>query len=268
MLSQVFSKVSNDDILYSLWGVKSGNENESLGSTLKDEYQLDAYFSYCQKQFTRVKHPALPGQVLQLIEQLRNTKSVSRNEVKATFAQAVKANSRDFGLSVSDEGDEGSVKQDLSTLEVLCNETSLDYVVDVAASIILGVHVTHNLNSIEPGRSKIQWENGETLEDFVAKAFPQVGPESNESLTPLNPNKFRAAYFEGHAEIQIQWTEHLYDHLQLSTSESSKMLKVFQLPCMLEAALEVTKQAGPDLTSTGVRYSQDFLLETLTLPRT
>ncbi|KAI3321760.1 hypothetical protein HD806DRAFT_501872 [Xylariaceae sp. AK1471] len=120
-------------------------------------------------------------------------------------------------------------------------ERQLDLALDVAASIMLAVHVTHDPDSIEPGRSKIQWEDAETLDAFIHKAFPEVEVGSDEPITPIKPSKLRAMYFESHADIQVQWTEHLYDHLQLSTSENSKTLKVFQLPCLLEAALEVLK---------------------------
>ncbi|KAI1744984.1 hypothetical protein F4680DRAFT_403942 [Xylaria scruposa] len=152
--------------------------------------------------------------------------------------------------------------------------------------MILAVHVSHDPNSIEPGRSKIQWEDLETLETFIEKAFPKVRADSD--VAPLKPSKLRAMYFQTHANIQLRWTEHLYDHLQLSTSENSKFLKVFQLPCMLEAALEVLKHSEtnspvrrPDVSAnndkeheqdktkancdenTGVSYSHDFLFETL-----
>ncbi|KAI0554385.1 hypothetical protein F4679DRAFT_525901 [Xylaria curta] len=133
---------------------------------------------------------------------------------------------------------------------------------------------------------KIQWENLETLENFIEKAFPQVRADSD--ITPIKPSKLRAMYFETHANIQLQWTEHLYDHLQLLTSENSKFFKVFQLPCMLEAALEVLKHSEinsiaqrPEASAnndkeheqdkmkgncdenTGVTYSHDFLFGTL-----
>ncbi|KAJ2979914.1 hypothetical protein NUW58_g7082 [Xylaria curta] len=108
---------------------------------------------------------------------------------------------------------------------------------------MLAVHVTHDPNSIEPGRSKIRWEDLETFESFVERAFPRN--RANYDVTPVKPSKLRAIYFEAHAGIQLQWTEHLYDHLLLSTSENSNVLKVFQIPCMLEAALKVLKHLGP-----------------------
>ncbi|KAI0142902.1 hypothetical protein GGR57DRAFT_508502 [Xylariaceae sp. FL1272] len=256
MSPQPSHDISNQDILRSLWDVGAGGEENGVrGVNLSDEYCLDAYLHYCQKQFKRLNHTVSPRHVLPIIEQLRGSISISRQEAKAKLSDSHR------------DDDNSPLSKDNTVQDDRFDEDVTENALDVAASIILAVYITHNTNSIEPGRSKIQWHESETIEALIKKAFPITTASTEEPFTTVKPSKLRALYFESHANIKIQWTEHLYDHLQLSTSDESKTLKVFQLPCMLEAALGVLRNTKPDENdqneSVSVHYSEGFLLETL-----
>jgi hypothetical protein len=245
----VAEEISDYDVLKSLWGVDSQNENDSLTMILDDEINLEAYFSYCHKQLKRTKDAFSSHQTLLLMEQLRRNTSLTRKQSRDIATRRLeqnetkKAEAEGTDPPANEAGKETDSNNRFEYLGGEEGERKIDLALDVAASIMLSVHVTHDPDSIEPGRSKIQWEDAETLDAFIQKAFPQIETGSDEPITPIKPSKLRALHFESYAGIQIQWTEHLYDHLQLSTSENSKILKVFQLPCLLEAALEVLKLA-------------------------
>jgi hypothetical protein len=116
--------------------------------------------------------------------------------------------------------------------------------IDVALATLFKIMFAINL-SISPGRilvgqSGLEWKENQPFEALIQDTFP-VYDSSDEPHTPIRPSKLRARYLETYADIQIEWTHHLPDHLKLDIGHQSKILRVFYLASLLEMTYESLK---------------------------
>ncbi|KAM0817567.1 hypothetical protein AB5N19_03373 [Seiridium cardinale] len=115
------------------------------------------------------------------------------------------------------------------------DESEIDVALDLVVKLMFVISITHDPTSISAGTSRVDWEDGQSLEHFMQEMFPTYSAVDLPT-TRIKTTKLRASYLEAYADIEISWTDHLCDHLSLSTSEHRKVLKVFGLPCLLEAS--------------------------------
>lgn len=114
-----------------------------------------------------------------------------------------------------------------------------------------------------PGDSHADWNDDQSLENFLHATFP-FDDYKDEPRTPIKLIKLRASYLMSHADIQIEWTRNLPDHLALDVGLNTKFLKVFDLASLLDMTYEVQKGKPRDtslsdsLTSQTRRLSTNF----------
>jgi hypothetical protein len=100
-----------------------------------------------------------------------------------------------------------------------------------------------------------RWKEQESLEQFVERVFPRCEPpEQGSRDVTIRAHKFAAHYLKQYVDIQIQWTDHLSDHLVFQKGDSWKSLYVFRHPSVIEVASKALAEYELD-TSTNIALS-------------
>jgi hypothetical protein len=114
--------------------------------------------------------------------------------------------------------------------------------------------------------STATWHARTSLLEFIASVFPKYDDLEGEPILPVRSSMLRARHLEKHAGVQISWTQHLPDHLSLRTTKSSKTLRLFALPSLLEVAYEAAqlqegegKGFNETLAESLTRYACDLM---------
>ncbi|KAF2665527.1 hypothetical protein BT63DRAFT_67874 [Microthyrium microscopicum] len=109
------------------------------------------------------------------------------------------------------------------------------------------------------------WSYAESLENFLARTFPLNSQGTRQSLERwerIHLKKLTASYLERYADIEIEWTVHLPDHLTLERTANGKYLHVFSHTGFLEQCLARTQQCA-DEKAISRCLSQELVGETL-----
>ena len=82
-----------------------------------------------------------------------------------------------------------------------------------------------------------KWKEPESLGQFIERIFPRCEPPDQGSRNAtIRSHKFTAHYVKQYLNIQIQWMDHLSDHLVLQKGDTWKSIYIFCHPSMLEIA--------------------------------
>jgi hypothetical protein len=84
-----------------------------------------------------------------------------------------------------------------------------------------------------------KWKEQESLVQFVERIFPRCeAPEQGSRNVTIRAHKLTAHYLKQYLNIQIQWTDHLSDHLVFQKGDSWKSLYIYGHPSVLEVGSE------------------------------
>lgn len=83
------------------------------------------------------------------------------------------------------------------------------------------------------------WKDAESLEAFVERDLPGHDVEPLEKIDTVKVHKLRAPYIEKYANITIEWTGNLPDHLFLQITDTWKSLRIFKHAGILEMTSRV-----------------------------
>lgn len=105
-----------------------------------------------------------------------------------------------------------------------------------AALIMLATDLAMDSNEVT-GHSLTVWNDSESLRSIIESTLPRLRaftqPAYNSqspTSSQIHPTKLRVKYLVDYADVEIVWTRHLPDHLELE----GKKLRIFELASYLE----------------------------------
>lgn len=119
-----------------------------------------------------------------------------------------------------------------------------------AALIMLATDLAMDSNEVS-GHSLTVWNDSESLRSIIESTLPRLRaftqPAYNSqspTSSQIHPTKLRVKYLVDYADVEIVWTRHLPDHLELE----GKKLRIFELASYLELSRTVMNdEAGVGL---------------------
>ncbi|KAJ0121940.1 hypothetical protein J7T55_002450 [Diaporthe amygdali] len=137
-----------------------------------------------------------------------------------------------------------------------------------AVLVMLATDLAMDSNEVS-GHSLTVWNDAESLKSIIESTLPRLRDSTHsayQSQSPassqIHPARLRVKYLADYADVEIVWTRHLPDHLELE----GKKLRIFELASYLELSRNaMNDEAGiglADCLKQGCFTSQ-FLTETL-----
>ncbi|KAI1393365.1 uncharacterized protein F4822DRAFT_9613 [Hypoxylon trugodes] len=83
---------------------------------------------------------------------------------------------------------------------------------------------------------KPAWKASETITQYIDRVYP-LSSDIPHDIRPIRMDKLRMSYLEAYANVHIQWTDHLSDHLVLLKGIAQKTLYIYAHPWFLRASL-------------------------------
>lgn len=119
-----------------------------------------------------------------------------------------------------------------------------------AVLVMLATDLAMDSNEVS-GHSLTVWNESESLKTIIEstlprlRSLPQPAYQSHTTASSqIHPSKLRVKYLVDYADVEIVWTRHLPDHLELE----GKKLRIFELASYLELSRTVmNEQAGTGL---------------------
>lgn len=116
-----------------------------------------------------------------------------------------------------------------------------------AVLVMLATDLAMDSNEVS-GHSLTIWNDAESLQSIIESTLPRLrtsAQPAHYSQSPpssqIRPTKLRVKYLVDYAEVEIVWTRHLPDHLELE----GKKLRIFELASYLELSRTAMKdEAG------------------------
>ncbi|PNP81275.1 hypothetical protein FNYG_05307 [Fusarium nygamai] len=131
-----------------------------------------------------------------------------------------------------------------SAVPIPQDTTAWDIVIEehIVATIrvMLAVNINLDPRTVFLATPGLSWGESQTLTSFIKEIFPKH-TYNDEPHTPFMASRLRARYLEDHADVQLEWTHHLPDHLMLNIGSQTKTLWVFDLVSLLEMTYEAMK---------------------------
>ncbi|CAJ2502334.1 Uu.00g097280.m01.CDS01 [Anthostomella pinea] len=256
------------------WGLCSPSLNRAR--------HLEAYLLYYENEAIEARHiggrdniSRWHGNIQYFLEAIKRNPTIPRRNLRAAL-RSMCSDKVTFQTGSADDSSAddtgGNVNLPfntplaLSTTEV--DDKTLDAAIAVSVKILFAVHVNPGppTGGVTVGNWETFWEDSRSLEAFIAETFPS-SDYSDETNCQIIPARIRARYLENNADVRIEWTHHLPDHLKLDIGFNSKVLSIFELASLLEVMYEAIEghpydQSMADSVKHG-RYSLAFLHETL-----
>ncbi|KAF5597642.1 hypothetical protein FPANT_4020 [Fusarium pseudoanthophilum] len=221
--------------------------------------QLSAYFDHFRDQ---------AGQLNVSMDDLFTTADILKDRPDSTRQHLRNTMTSELGHRQSTRNTATSHVPHNSAVPMPQDTTVWDIVIEehIAATIRVMLAVNINLDSrtvflATPGLS---WGESQTLTSFIKETFPRHA-YNDEPHTPFMASRLRARYLEDHADVQLEWTHHLPDHLMLNIGSQTKTLRVFDLVSLLEMTYEAMKD---DPWETSVEDSLKRLSDCYSHPKT
>jgi hypothetical protein len=125
-------------------------------------------------------------------------------------------------------------------------DRGLNRAIDIAIRWWLMINVREeHFEDLYPRRPYQEWNDKETLEDFIKDAFPPAKSPLSARESRLNPF-FTAANMVKICGLKIQWTPYLDDHLRLDHQSGDHfVLWVFSFKPCLDAFLYKRSEGSP-----------------------
>jgi hypothetical protein len=92
-----------------------------------------------------------------------------------------------------------------------------------------------------------KWKEQESLGQFIERVFPRCDiPDQGSRNVTIRAHKLTAYYLKQYLNVNIQWTDHLSDHLVFQKGDSWKSLYLFCHPSVLEVASKALAEYDVD----------------------
>lgn len=134
--------------------------------------------------------------------------------------------------------------------KILCPTFDIDRAIAKAVLVMLATDLAMDSNEVS-GHSLTIWNDSKSLKHIIESTLPRPQPSVSSALdshspsSPIHPAKLRAKYLVDYANVEIVWTRHIPDHLELE----GKKLRVFELASYLELSRTVIgDEAGNSLS--------------------
>lgn len=207
--------------------------------------KLVAYFRYCKEE--EMDHES--DEALFFIALLKSQPEASKASLKAMvkdMQQAVTSN-RPLPFALSDDNTQNAVAvkraNQLLKLQTFKIE---DTAIARAVRIMLGIDTAATSSEII-GNSMVIWDDTKSMRNIVGQSLPGLRRSSTDTTsaaTPFDKKKLRARHLRDYAKIEVVWTKHLPDHLELD----GKTLRIFQLASLLEMSTSIVDRSKTDLS--------------------
>ncbi|KAF5533208.1 hypothetical protein FPHYL_13650 [Fusarium phyllophilum] len=197
--------------------------------------QLRAFFDYFQDQAGQLN--VSMDDVFTAAEILKNKPDSTRQHLRNTMTSALGHGRRIRNTSRSriQRSNGAPGPQDITNQGSLIEETIV-----AAIRVMLAVNINLNSRTVFLATPGLNWGESQSLTSFIKETFPKHA-YNDEPHTPFMASRLRARYLEDHADVQLEWTHHLPDHLMLNIGSQTKTLRVFDLVSLLEMTYEVMK---------------------------
>lgn len=121
-----------------------------------------------------------------------------------------------------------------------------DSFLSLAVGLVWATHLVTDTSQFSgPWRStRVTWADSQSLQDVFEATFPRREP-LNATQSQIKGKKLCARYLTEHAGIELVWTRHLPDHLDLNSD--GKKLYIFELVSLLDVARNSPGALGSDL---------------------
>jgi hypothetical protein len=233
-LNTPFSKGLTDPIRSSIakaiWG-----EDEKIEERLQ---KLMLFFEYYRRETMTVSLsvPTTGGlasiqthaEVIKFISLLKGNPQKARQELKDILSNAASQNTPSAAIDI---------------------DAALDLTVRL---IFMTACRSQNAYNIVPTMQifRPKWKEQESLGQFVERVFPRCDvPDQSSRNVTIRAHKLTAHYLKQYLNIQIQWTDHLSDHLLFQKGDSWKSVYIFCHPSVLEVASKALAEYDLDTTT-------------------
>lgn len=207
------------------------------------EKQYGTYLQFCQGQGLD------PVEELQfIIELLKKNAEIAKRVLKEAVLQMERKPESDTRISkIFIPAVEESVKE-----RILRPTFDIDRAIAKTVLVMLATDLAMDSNEVS-GHSLTIWNDSKSLRNIIESTLPRprpsISPPVDSQSPPLtsqvHPVKLRAKYLVDYANVEIVWTRHIPDHLELE----GKKLRVFELASYLELSRNVIgDEAGNSLS--------------------
>ncbi|KAK5558871.1 hypothetical protein LTR46_003060 [Exophiala xenobiotica] len=198
------------------WKVFHGLFHNSLGRV--DQSQFQQYFRYYERELAMLKFGSLT------VQSPTNQLVVTRHEELVEVADIVRS-------AVSNKSELRKMLQDRYSGE----EAAADRTLNLLVRLWLMVNVREPDAALHaPQTYLLQWSSQQTLQDFVADAFPTSKWRVEARESRLHPS-FTAAFMVNICGLKLEWTDCLADHLRLDRRHHA--LRVYSYKSLLQVHL-------------------------------
>ncbi|KAF5604066.1 hypothetical protein FPCIR_1000 [Fusarium pseudocircinatum] len=225
--AELDSTAKRQRIAEGLWGL------HLQSSSRVDQFR--AFFDYFQDQAGQLN--VSMDHVFIAAEILRNRPDSTRQHLRNTMTSALGhgRNTRNTARSQGQRSNGVPGPQDITTPDSVIEETIV-----ATIRVMLAVNINLDSRTVFLATPGLNWGESQSLISFINETFPKHA-YNDEPHTPFMASRLRARYLEDHADVQLEWTHHLPDHLMLNIGSQTKTLRVFDLVSLLEMTYEVMK---------------------------
>ncbi|KAF4333599.1 hypothetical protein FBEOM_12586 [Fusarium beomiforme] len=241
------------EIVQRLWGLDLQSSSRVT--------RFNAYFNHFRHQAAQFDTSV--ESVLTTADILKNnpdwTRQYLRNELSAKMSQILYPG--DVMVNNQHNNQISRPSQDTKDPQETIEATLITTV-----KVMLALNVNLDPQTVLLGPSDLEWRENQSLISLIKGTFPRHA-YNDEPHTPILTSRLRARYLEDHANVRLEWTHHLPDHLKLDVGNQTKTLRIFDLASFLEMTYEVMKDdpwemSLEDSLKRGC-YTPMFLYETL-----
>ncbi|KAJ4419462.1 hypothetical protein N0V82_004907 [Gnomoniopsis sp. IMI 355080] len=247
-----------------MWGI---DPDESA------EVKFDAYFRFCRAQGL---YP--PEEVLFITEFLKRNANVPKRVLEDSIAgmqrQYREGRSSDGKYIGNITASDVEIPKMLKGSEdkIFHSKFELDSALATGVRIMLATDLAMSPTSISSHIVQTIWDSSNSLKDALEASLPRLrhsAPSASNlpatgyrnSQVGVQATKLRAKYLSDHAKVEIVWTSHLPDHLDLD----GKKLRIFELASYLELSRNLVDESQEDLSACLEKgcFTSQFITETL-----
>ncbi|EXK38304.1 hypothetical protein FOMG_08713 [Fusarium oxysporum f. sp. melonis 26406] len=197
--------------------------------------QLSAYFDHFRDQAGQLN--VSMDDVFTAADILKNKPDSTRQHLRNTLTSVFShgQGTRNTTTSHGQHNNTGPRPQDITARDIVIEETIV-----ATVRVMLAVNINLDPRTVFLATPGLKWGESQSLTSFIKETFPKHA-YNEEPHTPFMASRLRARYLEDHADVQLEWTHHLADHLMLNIGSQTKTLRVFDLVSLLEMTYEVMK---------------------------
>lgn len=167
-----------------------------------------------------------PAELIKFVSLLKNNPTTARKDLKILFSSTANQNASSAKIDLD-------AALDLAVrlmFMMACRSKNAD-------NVVATMQIFHP-----------EWKEQESLGQFADRVFPRCDiPDQGSRNVTIRAHKLTAHYLKQYLNIQIQWTDHLSDHLTFQRGDSWKSLYVFRHPSVLEVASKALAECDVDI---------------------